>query len=212
MVKFTLLAIVAAVASVSSAAPYRQSALEGFDSRAPRPALGNQCVSGVTLKEYHTFNLKSYNLNSLVSKELDENLVVGGKSGDKNFQELELCVVSSEYGCDNAIKSNCLYEHVPYRFRVNKPIKGYLKVIGNEVEIVDDFAHASNLNFYKGEPNWGLRVAHFKNDGDLDVFSASSSGKPIVLEDVVSNKVSQWFQIHETAENVKPEYVRHRFW
>ncbi|KAG0029393.1 hypothetical protein BGZ82_007980 [Podila clonocystis] len=180
--------------------------------RASRPRDGeNKCVPGVTLKEYRPFHLKSYSLNSLVSKELDSDIIVGGVNGNKDFQELELCVVSSTYGCSTEIVSNCIFENVPYCFRVSQPLQGYLKVDGDEVTIVQNYDDASELNLYKGEANWALRVAHFDSEGVPQVFSAAKAGDPIVLEEVVSNKKSQWMEIEEVSE-VKQKKAIYRFW
>ncbi|KAG0359596.1 hypothetical protein BG005_000545 [Podila minutissima] len=210
MVKITLsLLSVAFVASLVSASPYRQ---ERYGSRAPRPLHGdNQCVPGVTLKEYHPFHLKSYNLKSLVSKEMDSDTIVGGVPNNKDFEELELCIVSSTYGCSSEIVSNCIYQNVPYRFRVSQPVQGYLRVDGNEVTIVPDYESSSEMNLYKGEANWALRVAHFDDNGVPQVFSAATAGAPIVLEEVVSNKYSQWMEIEEVNDFMKKK-SNYRFW
>jgi len=124
----------------------------------------------VTLKEYNPFNLKSYNLKSLVSKEIDDSVIVGGVDGDKDFQQLELCIVSSEYGCNTTIPSGCIYENVEYKFKVNSPVQGYLRVVDNKVDIVDNFQEASGLNLYRGEPNWYLRVPTVKQRRAPGVF------------------------------------------
>ncbi|KAG0324183.1 hypothetical protein BG004_003525 [Podila humilis] len=139
------------------------------------------------------------NLNTLVSKPVNNDLIVGGpKSADKNYKQLELCVVSSDYGCSTEIKSNCIYQDIPYRIRVNSPVEGYLRITGqNTVEIVHSFADASRLNLYK-EAGWGLRIAHLKDDGTRIVFSATKEGYPIVLEEAVTNAARQWFTLIET--------------
>ncbi|KAG0324182.1 hypothetical protein BG004_003524 [Podila humilis] len=156
----------------------------------------NQCVPEVSVKEYRPFLLKSSNLNTLVSKPVNNDLIVGGpKSADKNYKQLELCVVSSDYGCSTGIKSNCIYQDIPYRIRVNSPVEGYLRITGqNTVEIVHSFAEASRLNLYK-EAGWGLRIAHLKDDGSRIVFSATKEGYPIVLEEAVTNAARQWFTL-----------------
>ncbi|KAG0343833.1 hypothetical protein BG004_004968 [Podila humilis] len=158
----------------------------------------NQCVPEVSVKEYRPFLLKSSNLNTLVSKEAQCDLIVGGpKKSNKNFQQLELCVVSSDYGCSTEIKSNCIYQDIPYRIRVNSPVEGYLRITEqNTVEIVHSFAEASRLNLYK-EKGWGLRIAHLKDDGTRIVFSATKESYPIVLEEAVTNAARQWFTLIE---------------
>lgn len=84
---------------------------------------GNDCVPETSIREYHPFLLKSSNLDSYVSKMRFDNILVGGFRGNKMFQELELCIVSSEYGCNAEIKSNCIYQNVDYKFRVNSPFR-----------------------------------------------------------------------------------------
>ncbi|KAG0029390.1 hypothetical protein BGZ82_007977 [Podila clonocystis] len=157
----------------------------------------NHCVPETSIREYHPFLLKSSNLDTFVSKMRVDNIIVGGIPGNKNFEELELCIASSEYGCNAEIRSNCIYQNVDYRFRVNSPVQGYLRVVGNKVDIVKDFKDASSLNLYK-EAGWGLRIAHLKKDGSRIVFSATKEGEPITLEAVASNAERQWFELTES--------------
>ncbi|KAF9283184.1 hypothetical protein BGZ74_001975, partial [Mortierella antarctica] len=163
--------------AVASAAPHfaQERLTENFDTR--YNSVDNWCVPETSIREYHPFLLKSSNLETYVSKMRVDNIIVGGMPRNKNFQELELCVVSSEY--------------------VHSPVRGYLRVVGNEVDIVKDFKDASNLNLYK-EVGWGLRIAHLKKDGSRVVFSATKEGEPIELEEVVSNAERQWFQLIES--------------
>lgn len=156
----------------------------------------NQCVPETTIREYHPFLLKSSNLDTYVSKEREEDTLVGGVANNKNFQQLRLCIVSSDYGCSTEIQSACIYQNVDYRFRVDGPVKGYLHIEGNQIRIVDDFQEASRLNLYK-EAGWGLRIAHIRHDGSRIVFSAKKQGQPITLEEPVTNAARQWFQIVE---------------
>jgi len=121
-------------------------------------------------------------------------LLVGGITGEKTLEELEMCIASTDLGCDKNIRSNCIYQNVNYRFRVNSPVKGYLKVVKGAVEIVSDFHEASELNLFKKE-GWGLRVAQGHNDESRLVFSTTGGGRPLTLEPFVSNKASQWFEI-----------------
>ncbi|KAG0030227.1 hypothetical protein BGZ81_002935 [Podila clonocystis] len=157
----------------------------------------NHCVPETSIREYHPFLLKSSNLHTLVSKMRDDNILVGGIPGNKNFEELELCIASSEYGCNAKIRSNCIYQNVDYRFRVNSPVQGYLRVVGNKIDVVKNFKDASSLNLYK-EAGWGLRIAHLKKDGSRIVFSATKEGQPITLEAVSSNAERQWFELIES--------------
>lgn len=158
----------------------------------------NECIPETSIKEYHPFQLKSSKLNSLVSKSVDGDLVVAGINGDKHLQQLELCIVSTDFGCDKYIPSNCIYQNVDYRFRVNRPIQGYLRVSESAVHIVGSFQNASPLNLYK-EGGWGLRIAQRQHDGSRLVFSTDGGGKPITLVKPIKNDAQQWFQIIESA-------------
>ncbi|KAF9325022.1 hypothetical protein BG006_011478 [Podila minutissima] len=157
--------------------------------------LDDHCVPEISIHEYHPFLLKSSNLETLVSKPPRESYLVGGVPGNKDFQELELCIVSSDYECNAKIKSNCIYRDVDYRFRVHSPLGGYLRVVGNQVEIVKNFKDASILNLYK-EAGWGLRIVQ-RARGELQVFSARYKGGPILLEELVANAARQWFELIE---------------
>ncbi|KAF9986700.1 hypothetical protein BGZ75_001503, partial [Mortierella antarctica] len=182
----TLAAVVATVTSV----PLSQSPLMSHLSfNEP-----NKCIPETKVLEYHPFYLKNIKLNSLVSKKPAYNLLVGGIKGEKSLDELELCIVSTDFGCSKTIPSNCIFQNVQYRFRVNSPVKGYLKVVNGAVEIVDRFQDASELNLYK-EAGWGLRVAQGHNDENRRVFSTTAGGHPLILEKPIANKASQWFEI-----------------
>ncbi|KAG0222202.1 hypothetical protein B0O80DRAFT_139441 [Mortierella sp. GBAus27b] len=154
-------------------------------------------IPEVDLKEYHTFLLKSSKLGSIVSRTKDD-MLVGGDPENKSLDELELCIVSTDYGCDNHIPSGCIYPNVEYRFRVNNPVKGYLRTNGYIVEIVDDFDEATSMNLYK-EADWGLRIAHFMyGRQDPRVFTTNSEGKAISCEGPRQNDTRQMFQIINT--------------
>ncbi|KAG0222206.1 hypothetical protein BGX31_009280 [Mortierella sp. GBA43] len=199
MVKLSIsiAAMAAVVASVGAAPMSVFSTPERFEG----------CVPGVFVKEYHPFYLESVKLGSLVSKKAEELLVVGGVPGNKDFEQLELCVVSSDYGCDRNIPSNCIYPDVEYRFRVNGPVRGYLKINDNkELEIVENYGDASGLNLYR-EEGWGLRVAHRQEDGSRAVFSTNGGGRAITLVEQVKNDAAQWFEIRaDDAKNVAKQW------
>ncbi|KAF8928721.1 hypothetical protein BGZ52_002986, partial [Haplosporangium bisporale] len=117
------------------------------------------CLIGGTIKEYQTFEMKSLSLSSIVSKERDGDFVVDGIPGRKMFQELEFCVVSTDAECNHPYLTNCIYENVEYRFRLSGPVKGYLRVVVNEVKIVPNFLQASGLNLHN-PPSSALRVGY----------------------------------------------------
>ncbi|KAF9359500.1 hypothetical protein BGX34_008324 [Mortierella sp. NVP85] len=193
-ITFSIAAMAAMVASVVIAAPFDKEPMKVFSSKSPE----NRCIPETTIKEYHPFYLESLKLRNLVSKAVDKNLVVGGVKDDKNknFAQLELCIASTDYGCDKYIPSKCIYENVEYRFRVNKPEPGYFKITEEGIEIVENFADASGLNLYK-EEGWGLRIAHVQPDGKRLVFATNGSGKPLSLEEPEKNEARQWFEIIE---------------
>ncbi|KAF9437599.1 hypothetical protein BGZ76_000123 [Entomortierella beljakovae] len=172
----------------------------------------SSCVPGVTVKEYHPFYLRSSKLDSMVSKMVDDNLLVGGVNGNKNFAQLEFCIVSSDHGCDRKIPANCIYENVEYRFRVTRPMQGYLRVAGDMIDIVDDFYEGTELNLFQ-EEGWGLRIAHSREDQSRTVFATNGGGKPITMENFKHNDDRQWFQIIDTEEEVYPKhYWRENFY
>ncbi|KAK3838919.1 MAG: hypothetical protein J3R72DRAFT_448198 [Linnemannia gamsii] len=202
-ITFSLLSIAAVVASVVSASSCGQDKFRGFDSKYHGD---NECIVEGTVKEYQTFQIKSYSLNSIVSKASDDDIVVSGVPGNKMFQELELCIVSTDAECNPPYPTNCVYDNVEYRFRVNGPVKGYLRVDGNEVIIVPNFSDASGLNLQIISSNAALRIGYKDYDGNTQVFSTPTAGAPIVIEDPVSNKYSQWMVIQTT-----PAYRGRRF-
>ncbi|KAF9437600.1 hypothetical protein BGZ76_000124 [Entomortierella beljakovae] len=196
MVKLSCIALAAVIASVASAFPV------------------SSCVPGVSIKEYHPFYLKSSKLDSMVSKMRDDNLLVGGVNGNKNFAQLELCVVSSDHGCDKMIPANCIYENVEYRFRVNHPNKGYLRMTGDRIEIVDNFYDGSTLDLFKEEGR-GVRIGHLRRDGGRTVFSTNGGGKPLTMENFKLNDARQWFQLIDPEEGHywdEDRYDRERFY
>ncbi|KAI9235211.1 MAG: hypothetical protein BYD32DRAFT_438510 [Podila humilis] len=193
-ITFSLLSIAAVIASVVSASSCAQDTFEGFDSDYRGD---NKCLSSV--KEYQTFEISSWNLNSIVSKGRDDDIVVAGIPGNKMFQELELCVVSTDAECNPPYDTNCIYENVEYRFRVNGPVKGYLRVVGNEVMIVPHFSQASGLNLQHISSSAALRIGYKDRTGMTLVFSSVRAGQPIVIEEAVPNKVSQWIELKKTS-------------
>ncbi|KAF9954090.1 hypothetical protein BGZ72_004921 [Mortierella alpina] len=191
MVKLALsFAALAAMAATVASAPLSQSPLRSqFSFDEP-----NKCIPETDVFEYRPFYLNSYDLKSPVSKEQNGNVLVGGITGDVNLNQLEMCIVSTDYGCSQTIPSNCIFQNVEYRFRVNSPVKGYLKVVDGVVEIVSDFNSASELNLYK-EEGWGLRVAQRNPDNSRNVFSTTIGGSPLILEKPIADKAKQWFKI-----------------
>ncbi|KAG0030229.1 hypothetical protein BGZ81_002937 [Podila clonocystis] len=194
-ITFSLLSIAAVVASVVSASSCAQ---DTFDSDYRGGNRGNKCLPSGSVKEYQTFQLKSYNLRSIVSKEPHDNILVAGIRGNKMLQELEMCIVSTDGECNPPYPTNCIYENVEYRFRVNGPTEGYLRISDNFVEIVDDFSQASPLNLQMMNEYAALRVGYKDHHNEMQVFSAPRAGQPIVVEKAVANKVSQWMELRKT--------------
>jgi len=169
----------------------------GFYSRSIVAEELDRCVPGTTLKEYHPFYLESVDLESLVSKKTDSQVLVGGIRGNKNFERLELCIVSSTYECDPYIPSKCILDDKEYRFRVNGPLRGYLKVGEDDIEIVDNFDDASGLSLRREERGRGFRVVHTEEDGLHVVFTTHGGGHRITVEEPFKNDPRQWFEILE---------------
>ncbi|KAG0268718.1 hypothetical protein BGZ95_002339 [Linnemannia exigua] len=193
-ITFSLLSIAAVVASVVSASPCAQDTFERFDAYRG----DNECVVRGSILEYQTFEIKSWNLGSIVSRERNGDLVVAGISGSDVLEKLEFCVVSSEGECNPPFATHCIYENVEYRVRVNGPIKGYLRVIGGEVIIVPNFLEATGLNLQMISDNAALRIGYKDMSGRTQVFSSPRAGNPIVVEEAVPNKVSQWVELKRT--------------
>ncbi|KAG0032391.1 hypothetical protein BGZ81_011001 [Podila clonocystis] len=140
-----------------------------------------KCLPSGTVREYQTFQLESLYLDSIVSKEPHDNILVGGIFGNKMLQELELCVVSDDVECNPPHTTDCIYEHVNYRFRVNGPIKGYLRVVDKVVEIVPHSSQASYLSIIEIPTVEAFAVRHNDRQGMFEAFSAPRAGEPILV-------------------------------
>ncbi|KAF8924759.1 hypothetical protein BGZ47_003717 [Haplosporangium gracile] len=189
MVKISL-SLTALVATVVSAVPCSQTSMH-HSHFYNEP---NQCIPETTILEYQSFLLQSSNLNTIVSRYVDDDLLVGGINGNKELEQLEMCIVSTDAPCNPPYPTHCIYQNVEYRFRIESPIQGYLQVQGDLVTIVPDFNAASPLNLYK-EEGWGLRIAQNQPDGSRLVFVTQGQGNPITLERPVMNASRQWFTL-----------------
>ncbi|KAG0343834.1 hypothetical protein BG004_004969, partial [Podila humilis] len=159
----------------------------------------NQCIPEVDVREYESFQLRSTALKTLVSKLPDMFEIVGGVDGDKNFQQLEFCIVSTDGPCNPPYPTNCIYQNVEYRIKVNGPVQGYLRVAFGSVIVVPNFEDASGLNLYK-EEGWGLRIAHLLPGGQRLVFETTEKGYPIRLNNPVKDRANQWFSLERTQD------------
>ncbi|KAG0269509.1 hypothetical protein DFQ27_003196 [Actinomortierella ambigua] len=161
----------------------------------------NKCIPEISIKEYESFNLMSNNLKTYLSTPAKKtiHMVVGGQSSQVDSTSLEMCVTSTDTKCNPPYKTNCIYDNVDYVFRVEKPVRGYLKVVGTTaskrvVVITEHFRDATPLNFYK-EAGWGLRIAERLPNGDRMVFETTSKGQPVTLNKPVKDLNKQWFEI-----------------
>ncbi|KAG0343302.1 hypothetical protein BG000_000021 [Podila horticola] len=171
--------------------------VDPYDAQETIAFLDNECVPGVSIREYHPFLLKSTLLSSIVSKEVGSSLVVGGINGDKDLKQLELCIVSNDAPCSPLIPSECIHQNGDYRFRVVAPLQGYLSIVNGQVEIVRDFEEASELGLFKEELDWPLRISGWREDGKRVVLAARERGGPITAERPKTDAVRQWFEIIE---------------
>lgn len=155
-----------------------------------------QCISGINVKEYHPFYLESVQLGSPISKRFQLTKVVGGDRYNRYLRHLQFCAASTDFKCDNHIPSDCIHDDVGYRFRVHGPgkEKGYLKIEGDELDIVENFDDGSVLNVYSEEGS-GLMIVHTESDGSQRVFTTNGGGQPITLEKPVHDDARQWFDI-----------------
>ncbi|KAG0340178.1 hypothetical protein BG000_000490 [Podila horticola] len=208
MVKFSLLSLfVATVVTVASAAPYfgqhhfsqKLGALS--DSLVVR-----QCIPETNIQEYHPFQLLSIDLRTYLSKHINSNLLVGGfLGGNKYFQQLEFCIVSTDEECSIAIPSDCIYQGVEYRFRVYGPVQGYLQIEDEQLRIVPDFEDASSLSLFRGKDG-GLRIDHQSPDGSRSVLQTGAAGRAVILNKYEQYNGRQYFEIMElTNFNKKAE-------
>lgn len=161
-----------------------------------------KCVPEVAIKEYESFELYSYDLNSVVSKERIYNVLVGGEFGNKNLQQLQLCIVSTDTECNPEYKTNCIYEDVQYRYRVHSPIKGYLRIQDGLVRIVYNFEDATGLNLLSDE-NRGLRIAKKNKGGSVSVLATTAAGEPLTLEGAKKPTDSQYFALAKPNDSLK---------
>ncbi|KAG0013503.1 hypothetical protein BGZ81_000994 [Podila clonocystis] len=175
--------------------------VEPYEANEETESFDNQCVPGISIREYHPFMLKSALLNSIVSKEIDSNLVVGGIEDDKDLKQIELCIVSKDRPCHPLIHSECILQNGDYRFRVEAPLRGYLSIVEGQVEIVRNFEDASALGLFKQEPDWPLRISGRREDGKRIVLAAHMPGGPITVERPKSDAIQQWFEIIEANYN-----------
>ncbi|KAG0033855.1 hypothetical protein BGZ82_005967 [Podila clonocystis] len=156
---------------------------------------GEKCLPDTLIKEYNPFQLFSYDLDNYVSRKVDTNLLVGGRNGDKSFQQLQFCVVSSDRACTTmAFPPACIYQNAQYRVRVQGPAQGYLRVSGGQVDIVEHYSHASVLTMFKGD-DWGLRIGYVNGLGEQYVLATKTEGEPIVLEPPKEERVQQFFDL-----------------
>ncbi|KAF9319121.1 hypothetical protein BG003_009820 [Podila horticola] len=161
------------------------------------PEIPNQCIPKTDIKEYHPFQLLSYDLKTYLSKHITSELLVGGiPDREKYFQQLEFCIVSTDMECTTEIPTGCIRQNVEYRFRVHGPAKGYLQIEDEQLRIVPDFEDASGLNLYK-EKDEGLRIAHINSDGSRSVLETSAPGRAVILNEPEKDNGRQWFEIKD---------------
>ncbi|KAF9976140.1 hypothetical protein BGZ75_000313 [Mortierella antarctica] len=158
-----------------------------------------KCIPNTRIKEYQSFILKSTKVGTHLGMEEGSELVVTGANGQPDKHSLEMCVVSTDSACNPAFPTHCIYENVEYRFRVEQPEAGYLRIVdsdsGKRVSVVQDWDSASPLSFLREEAHWGLRVAQIQPDGSYSVFQADEMGQPISFVRSVQDHAGQWFTI-----------------
>ncbi|KAG0359631.1 hypothetical protein BGX24_005743 [Mortierella sp. AD032] len=186
MVKIASLLLAVAVAAVANASP----------CMAP-----NKCIPE-NIKEYRSFFLKGDNPGTYLSKSEYSDVVVSGMSSHLDNQSLKMCVVSTDAECDPAFQTHCVYENVEYRFRVEEPVVGYLRVIetddGKKITIVKDYNSASPLSIWK-DGGWFLRVAQLQPDGSRLVFQTSTKGQPVDFVPLRFNGYQQYLHLESLS-------------
>ncbi|KAG0235702.1 hypothetical protein BGW41_000704 [Actinomortierella wolfii] len=193
MVKITSLLGAIAVAGIATAAPCHSNRHSYFEQ-------ANKCIPEIDVREYQSFYLKSSAFNTYLSThpEAPLHLVLAGYTAYQDRYSLKMCVASSEMACDPPFPTNCIYDSVDYVFRVEEPVKGYLKVDSTDddhvVLVTKDYHDATPLNFFK-EEGWGLRIAQRQPDGDRLVFEVKQPAELITMNHPVKDLSKQWFSI-----------------
>ncbi|KAF9945811.1 hypothetical protein BGZ70_003561 [Mortierella alpina] len=175
---------------------------EIVDSTRRAPSTSNKRVPEMSIKKYYPLTLLSSKLDTFVSRSYKFPFLVGGVTGSQALQQLDFCVVSTKHECSKAIASNCIFENVEYRFRVNGPVEGYLNIDGDVLKVMSSSKEASGLNLYK-KAGWGLRVAHVRGDF-MSVLATNGAGAVLTMEKFKENDARQWFQIVEGKKAEKP--------
>ncbi|KAG0356447.1 hypothetical protein BG005_004618 [Podila minutissima] len=146
-------------------------------------------------QEHHPFQLWNYDLKTFLSKHINSDLLVGGfPGGNKYFQQLQFCIVSTDAECTTDIPTDCIHEDVEYRFRVNSPVVGYLQIDDEQLQIVPDFEKGSSLTLYVDKDH-GLRIVHPNPDGSRSVFETTTFGRAVVLAESEFDNDKQWFDL-----------------
>ncbi|KAG0223138.1 hypothetical protein BGW42_006087 [Actinomortierella wolfii] len=199
MVKITSLLGAIAVAGIATAAPCHSNRHSYFEQ-------ANKCIPEIDVREYQSFYLKSFAFNAYLwtHPKAPLHLIMVGDEPHLNKYSLKMCVVSSEMACDPPFPTNCIYDSVDYVFRVEEPVKGYLKVNSKDkdlpITVTKDYHDATPLNFFK-EKGWGLRIAHRQPDGDRLVFEAEEPMGLVAMNHPVKDRSKQWFTIQSPHDD-----------
>ncbi|KAF9213574.1 hypothetical protein BGZ59_005154 [Podila verticillata] len=191
MVKLSLSFLSVVVFAIVSATPFTvQQPFTKFDLTTAQHQV---CLPETSIKEYETFRIQSYALGSFLSMELEYNVVVGGINGNKYFHPLDICIVSTGTECNPTFPTNCIYENKEYRFRVDGPVMGYLRLHDGLVRIVPEFENATGLKI-DTEAGWGLRIVGQSRGGSRSALATRTRGEPLTLMSAQSPSGSQWFR------------------
>ncbi|KAF8984704.1 hypothetical protein BGZ52_012293 [Haplosporangium bisporale] len=186
---FLVLSVATAFASVASAAPYfHQQHFTKSD------LFNLKCISDLDVREYESFKLKNIFLGTFVSKIDYDNMLVADNPDDSAFHELEFCIVSSDGKCNPDFPTNCIYENVEYRIKVNGPVKGYLQADDDVVTIQPRFEDASALSLSRGKDG-GLRIFQRSSEDEILALAGLEPIVAYVWEYPEMNEKRQWFEL-----------------
>lgn len=129
-------------------------------------------------------------------------MLVGDNPGDSTFHELEFCIVSTDGECNPGFRTDCIYEYVEYRIKVNGPVEGYLQADDDVVTIQPSFEDASALSLFKGKDG-GLRIFQRSFEDEMLALAGLEPIVAYVWEQPEVDEKHQWFELTRTDKKGK---------
>lgn len=112
------------------------------------------------------------------------------------YNPTNLCVVSSEdQECSRDTWLDCVEEWAEYRIRLESPMKGYLKVVDNQVQTTASYEEASLFSMhtlYLGI-SWRVQLRHLGvPNGERLFFTVDSYQYPVQLLPITAALNKEW--------------------